>query len=91
MRSYGRFFSGEDNPCPVGVGSSVAGIEFHLDTSLVVFNYHLRRIKAISLDKVSIVQAFKSSSGSGMYSVPRNGLNVWNGSEPLEPISGFAC
>jgi hypothetical protein len=32
----GNFLFGQDNPCPVGVGSSVAGVEFHEDSLLVL-------------------------------------------------------
>ena len=28
-RFIGNFLFGQDNPCPVGVGSSVAGVKFH--------------------------------------------------------------
>jgi hypothetical protein len=30
----GQLLFGEDNPCPVSIGSSVAGIEFHVVPSL---------------------------------------------------------
>jgi hypothetical protein len=32
----GNFLLGQDNPCPVGVGSGVAGVEFHPDALLVL-------------------------------------------------------
>jgi hypothetical protein len=45
---------GQDNPCPVSVGSRMAGIEFHGDALLWVVQYHCRVVMAIKVTSMRV-------------------------------------